>query len=956
MQCGELMYRKVTIMTQGTDSVDNKPKKPEKETIHSGHFMVSEFELEAQDDDDLVAVPVPEEEGRPSLPNTVDVTLQISKLNTKERAAQQISIDSSLSKLFQCMSLAYRQKLTSPKWNRFKGIRLRWKDKIRLNNVIWRCWHMQFIRKQNTLVCQFASPLDVNMHDKPEAVVLEGKYWKRKLAAVTAEYKKWRMFYRNKLMGWTAKDGNDMITDAFDWQPHSNDSVHSVGSMMVDEDYMEFMSDTLFSTISANQPFAFPDPREITRNAGGIADFIQPSLVQLQPNLEDFMDTLEPLQDLLSAKLPSVPEEYIPDDMFRGRSVGLDVLGIQPEAAVAQTQMAQQPMEQAPQSSPLQYTATIYAQPETDSSFSAFAPGSLQQAAAQTAYEDVSSVNKVRTLRSSPRSHPQHLQNQQTQATPLPVPQQSHALFQQPSSAPQQQVVLCSSPQYQAFSMSDLGSSSSPSHSPPSQPPPSPQLPSYALSSQGAQCYKQPYHRPGPQQQAGFASFRLPSSPVAISPSPTPGSEPPSLRQSITSPTVKSPSLRSNSLPRLQDDTFVMPKVEAFGDYSSVGLSVPGVKVTSHPIFQFDDLTDNRTDSRPGKSQQYSDSVGIYNFTGVSEKGIGRTQSVVPILPAPSPVSPQPTTALLITTSTPVTVGQSLAHPSNQLLLGPLGGGGGVSGGKGRDSPSDASAVTSSAALSLSPLSSPLNLASVSSPGPHSPSRSSPLHSRVEVDQRTQSRRKINNPPKDRRTCHINAEQKRRCNIKNGFDMLHSLIPQLNQNPNAKLSKAAMLQKGADYIRQLRAERSQLREEMDNLRQQIECLNTAISNCQAMLPATGAPVSRQRASKMREMFNEYVRIRTLENWKFWILSILLEPLLQSYNAAVSTASLEDLYRSTLLWVEQRCSLADLRPAVLNSLRYLCTATDILTDPSRLPDEARKAVSKQQQDQRPNGTH
>lgn len=108
MQCGELMYRKVTIMTQGTDSVDNKPKKPEKETIHSGHFMVSEFELEAQDDDDLVAVPVPEEEGRLSLPNNVGVTIQISRLNTKEGAAQQLSIDSSLSKLFQCMSLAYR--------------------------------------------------------------------------------------------------------------------------------------------------------------------------------------------------------------------------------------------------------------------------------------------------------------------------------------------------------------------------------------------------------------------------------------------------------------------------------------------------------------------------------------------------------------------------------------------------------------------------------------------------------------------------------------------------------------------------------------------------------------------------------------------------------------------------------------------------------------------------------
>ena len=36
-------------------------------------------------------------------------------------------IDVSLTKLFQCMSIAYRQKLTSPKWNRFLGMKLRWK-------------------------------------------------------------------------------------------------------------------------------------------------------------------------------------------------------------------------------------------------------------------------------------------------------------------------------------------------------------------------------------------------------------------------------------------------------------------------------------------------------------------------------------------------------------------------------------------------------------------------------------------------------------------------------------------------------------------------------------------------------------------------------------------------------------------------------------------------------------
>lgn len=39
-----------------------------------------------------------------------------------------------------------------------------------------------------------------------------------------------------------------------------------------------------------------------------------------------------------------------------------------------------------------------------------------------------------------------------------------------------------------------------------------------------------------------------------------------------------------------------------------------------------------------------------------------------------------------------------------------------------------------------------------------------------------------------RRAGHIHAEQKRRYNIKNGFDMLHSLIPQLQNNPNAKVS------------------------------------------------------------------------------------------------------------------------------------------------------------------------
>lgn len=44
------------------------------------------------------------------------------------------------------------------------------------------------------------------------------------------------------------------------------------------------------------------------------------------------------------------------------------------------------------------------------------------------------------------------------------------------------------------------------------------------------------------------------------------------------------------------------------------------------------------------------------------------------------------------------------------------------------------------------------------------------------------------------------------------------------------------------------------------------------------------------------------------------LSLLFRPLLVSFNNLVSTTSLEDLYRSTLLWIEQQCTLVDLRPS------------------------------------------
>lgn len=130
------------------------------ETIHSGHFMLSEIDdAEAQEAasqeapletsfEQLTPLPLVEEAVKNfEVSTTVQETTQKYTYGPR---SQTVMIDASLSKLFECMSLAYHGTLTSPKWKSFKGLRLKLKDKIRLNNIIWRAWHIQ---------CSFSRPV-----------------------------------------------------------------------------------------------------------------------------------------------------------------------------------------------------------------------------------------------------------------------------------------------------------------------------------------------------------------------------------------------------------------------------------------------------------------------------------------------------------------------------------------------------------------------------------------------------------------------------------------------------------------------------------------------------------------------------------------------------------------------------------------------------------------------------
>ncbi|CDQ97400.1 unnamed protein product [Oncorhynchus mykiss] len=106
------------------------------------------------------------------------------------------------------MLCLFSGKIVSPKWKSFKGLRLLWRDKIRLNNGIWRAWFIQYVEKRKNPVCGFVTPLEgseADAHRKPEAIVLEGSYWKRRIEVVIKEYHKWRIYYKKRLQ--KNKDG-----------------------------------------------------------------------------------------------------------------------------------------------------------------------------------------------------------------------------------------------------------------------------------------------------------------------------------------------------------------------------------------------------------------------------------------------------------------------------------------------------------------------------------------------------------------------------------------------------------------------------------------------------------------------------------------------------------------------------------------------------------------------------
>ncbi|XP_075151514.1 MLX interacting protein mondo [Haematobia irritans] len=1214
----------------------NSASRAERESIHSGQFMVSTFEAEeAQDDLDDSEIKMLDPED-PSLskadePNTcMEVQLYVprkvaqqSKYGTADSAGlvtSHLEIETSLTKLFKCMNLAYSQKLTSPKWNHFKGVRLRWKDKIRLNNVIWRCWHMQFILKRKTPVCQFASPLDVDIHSNPQSVVLEGKYWKRQLAVIKAEYRKWRRNYKSKATGCLMYDIKSEF-DFLEWSP-LNDK-----NLMLSDDWT---SDTLFSAI--NGPFPFPDSREIARGAG-IADFIQPSLGPLQPNLDDIDLTFVEL--LQNSRLPPVPEEGS-DEMIKNVDYGFSsIMGTEQmdsgNMMEVSTSNAVGPMANVSEDSnmielntpmnALQYTdleqqfaargnnnnlsmlsvpanrtnqSNLQSVPSGDAIMSntsqnpntLMMPQTNRQPAQQQmeSYDNAGSISgrignslvvmentnslttssnilgrqnnstgndfpvkKGRISKSSQRPfrrEPHNYDKAQPTSHQTSIYQQMLAEHQKMLSSMSNNNLQLQASVYQTASQQPLQTSTntftqSPQHyntnllntstnfatstesvssgliasgsmnsnstintgsfgmetqssSIKVEVPPTDIRSMYNLAQNsegfiGSNQYKPYTHIGNFKKSASTGTYinvrgsGINNSQIFVQQqSDIPGNAPgATLHAQSLPPTfgVHLPSLTnamqtSSAMQQQQQSSqrILPPQLNVTQQQSSlqnilsnqqhhqiIQSSVPANTIVPKEIYRSNSLPLNVTlqkldprltqhegnfavpkshMSKAGKTRSRSNSIHQHmiqspssstpgsNVLGVTTSGSGGIGANAGYLglnfntqlqSATSDPMLNTTLAQLLTTNSrmstlgkqqsvstsaistvPTNVNQpALSLPTNQQINvqnhvnttnGPKKTVCVSSAQQPMHSPPSPLGVVSSATAIIqqqpnsqlvqqqiqqlqtvhkSPkkstsLPTPIVASMLSSP-PTTKVLSFPLTAgthnscSTNLSRSPESFHDQDSPlspthslkyPRDsqRRAGHIHAEQKRRYNIKNGFDQLHDLIPQLQQN-NAKLSKAAMLQKGAEHIKHLRNERNTLKERMDALRMERDALNNSLTHLHSILPANGAPVTRQGTEHVRQLFEQYVRTRTQENWKFWILGLILEPLLSSYTSTVSSASLDELRRTAFLWVDQHCSLVDLRPAVSNKLKYLSMKTDILSDPpSTLRDEVVKAVN------------
>ncbi|KAL2091769.1 hypothetical protein ACEWY4_011567 [Coilia grayii] len=667
-------------------------------------------------------------------------------------------------------------KLVSPKWKNFKGLKLQWRDKIRLNNAIWRAWYIQYVERRENPVCRFETPLDGNMdYDEPRpAEATEVKLVKRRKEIVIREYHKWRAYFKKRLQRHKDDDLSsllrgaeeqyslfgDAFSDTFRVSLCQDEDVGGVGhhhhrvgrkgldspvpmemDPFIDMDVlMSEFSDTLFSTLASHQPIAWPNPREIAH--AGNADMIQPGLIPLQP---DFTD--EPWQDLFLTFRPPVPTFS--------------------SAAPAAAAQAPLPCSSAQPQAPILPSMPLP---------SDLAPISLDH----------------RLVPSPGLPIAPELANQSNPRNPSSAYAQNYMpLFPVPVAPPTVQPLALPAvpaplpcPTVSTETPSLLPGSGDGDSAPPSQSVITHTASTVVTPSNAATTFSQGAPLPPAPPQA-LPRPLPPSSGCSLQPAPQP--PPPPLQGPHHPPALPAP------LPPLQ------PQVQAPGP----ALALPSAFIQPRPVGPTSSGRKSRPAPRiaPACARPSPQLIFTAPFPGHSGAVIVTQSSVkCDSVPPAGVVMPSPSVTRA-----------SAYHilPQTQKSPQPI-------------VPKEETAASSSNSKTPTPAPSPgLDGRSSGQGSPCGPeqvaSPQSPLSSTAHLKNDNNQSRRIN---------HISAEQKRRFNINNGFKTLCSLVPTLKSQ--SSISNAATLQKTVDYIGKLQQERQHMQEEARRLKEEIEELNASI--------------------------------------------------------------------------------------------------------------------------------
>ncbi|MBN3280673.1 MLXIP protein, partial [Polyodon spathula] len=976
---------------QDDDSDAEEPnlglKKSDGQIIHSGHFMVSS----------------PHSEHPPKKGYDFD-TVNMQTCQTYcfgKTSTSHFSIDASLTKLFECMTLAYRNplfesgvrrrkasevqlslakfcvwpsccvwfgKLVSPKWKNFKGLKLLWRDKIRLNNAIWRAWYMQYVEKRDNPVCHFVTPLDgsvdVEDHRRPEAIATEGKYWKRRIEIVIREYHKWRTYFKKRLQKHKDEDLSSLVKGAGEqyslfgecypdtfcvsfcqddevgvWRANrkGRDTPVPMEQDIDIEMLMSEFTDTLFSTLASHQPVAWPNPREIAH--AGNADMIQPGLIPLQPNL-DFMDTFEPFQDIF----PSVRSSFFPS--FSIPSVS----SVASSSCPTQTSILTSPISSASLSQeliPPPVTPAVSNASNKNCSRAVNAFGQTAEFRSQTPV-----ANQQTFLPAFPplvTSVPCAADAATAPAPPSPPSQNV-----QPSAVPQNGAGGVTQATFPSAETPEFGFSST--------------LPSSVITHTASATLT---HNAAAATFGQSPSLMLTTHPQAglCDASVIPRFQPqPSVpAQTFAHPKpVKPKGIRTKQLqkivpapkPIVFKNTFIAPAVcgcQVF-EVHQMALASPEACLSLNGDDEWTSLLSTESlavkhTSFPGQSSAVIVTPAPLKSEGVSPPSvvlapaaIGRNPGVTEFRILQPTVTSQhliiakdePGSSTNCRAQTPSPTSNRERHNSGQ---GSLCASEQIPDAQSSQNSSTSKSKTDSCIVGFKSLKS-----FCLTVGQRDQYDLLKFFHLCFLLPQSQHIFKCEDVALYSSSANSNIflvcfRKLVYCCVLSGFCIFRNIQCFFN------ISNAATLQKTVEYIAKLQQERAQLQEEAKRLKDEIDMLNTSINSCQQQLPATGVPITRQRYDHMREMFDDYVKNRTLQNWKFWIFSIIIKPLFESFNGMVSTTSLDDMCNTTLSWLEEHCPLPVLRPMVLSTLRQLGTTTSILSDPSLLPEQATQAVRK-----------